>query len=33
MIKAYRNKGHIEKAEELFKQMQNEGINPDVTIW
>ena len=33
MIKAYGNQGFIEKAEELFKQMENEGIKPDVKTW
>ena len=33
MINAYGKQGFIEKAEELFKQMENEGIKPDVKTW
>ena len=32
-MKAYRNQGFIEKMEELFKQMENEGMKPDVKTW
>ena len=33
MIDAYGKKGIPEKAEELFIQMQNEGIKPNVNTW
>ena len=33
MIDAYEKKGIPEKVEDLFIQMQNEGIKPDVTTW